>query len=168
MIRQAFKSSYNIDINNLPTLESNLDQKRKLKKKNVPLNNVPINNVPLNNVPMNNVQNILPNAIQQQVTNLGLPVASKPRSKTEIYSPATLSTVGISPVIPQQFSSATTASSSTITNTPASSFSSSLVNNQSPSTQTITAINSSSQTISAQMNVAPHLNRQRKSLLIYM
>jgi hypothetical protein len=103
LIRQVLKSCYNIDINNLPTIETD---KRKLKKKTL----YPTNNDILVNQ-SNNLNPYLSNINSQQI-----PIQTKPRSKTEIFSSqssASTTTLVNSPIASVAVSSSTT---TTITN----------------------------------------------------
>lgn len=104
LIRQVLKSCYNIDINNLPTIETD---KRKLKKKTL----YPTNNDMASNNQSNNLNPYLSNINSQQI-----PIQTKPRSKTEIFSSqssASTTTLVNSPIASVAVSSTTTA---TITN----------------------------------------------------
>jgi hypothetical protein len=118
LIRQVFKSSYNIDINNYLCLNENLDQKRKLKKKYNTNNSSTTTATPTsisNSSPSNGKNSITSLMMQQQqqqqqqqqrIVNNPL----KSRAKTEIYSPSVLSSI-----IPQQSSAPLSPANSPLT-----------------------------------------------------
>ena len=103
LIRQVLKSCYNIDINNLPTIETD---KRKLKKKTL----YPTNNDILINQ-SNNLNPYLSNINSQQI-----PIQTKPRSKTEIFS--SQSSASTTTLVNSPIASVAVSSTTTITNQP--------------------------------------------------
>ncbi len=91
LIRQVLKNSYNIDINNLPTIETD---KRKIKKKTL---------YPTSNSPSTTGSFISNNNLQQQHQHQqqSFNLQTKPRSKTEIFSPSSSTTTLVnSPIVP--------------------------------------------------------------------
>lgn len=90
LIRQVLKSCYNIDINNLPTIETD---KRKIKKKSLYSTNGSAQMLNTFNTPCTT------SASNQQP--MSVPTQTKPRSRTEIYSPQSASTATLvnSPIV---------------------------------------------------------------------
>jgi hypothetical protein len=112
LIRQVFKSSYNIDINNYLCLNENLDQKRKLKKKYNVNNNSMTTATPTStsNSSPSNSKNSITSLIMQQQQQRVVNQPLKSRAKTEIYSPSILSSL-----IPQQSSAPLSPANSPLT-----------------------------------------------------
>lgn len=87
LMRQVLKSVYNIDINNLPIVETSHEQKRKLKKKHLtqqPNNFSPsaVTQTPITTTSGSNIQQ------QQQAIPINAPIVTKSRARTEIYPPS--------------------------------------------------------------------------------
>lgn len=108
VIRQVFKTSYQIDINNMPT-DSKLDKKGKLKNKKL----YPQNGTPNTGVLLNNHQQALTISSSNLTNSLTAQNMTKQRSKTEIYSPS-----NFNPTIPNQSALNTAQSNQTISPTP--------------------------------------------------
>lgn len=106
LIRQVIKYCYGVDINNLPINESTTDQKRKIKKKNV-YNGVPAatttpssqNGLPVIKGSVGGAPNQQQTQPPQQQPVFRQPqqtasnMLTKPRSRTEIYHPASQPTI---------------------------------------------------------------------------
>lgn len=87
-MRQVLKTVYNIDINNLPIVETSHEQKRKLKKKlltqqpaNFSPSHAPVAQPPPTTTSGSNIQQAVP-------INPNMPVVTKSRARTEIYPPS--------------------------------------------------------------------------------
>lgn len=88
LIRQVFKTSYQIDINQ--TIESKLDKKGKLKKKMLYPQNGTAAASSTGTSNSSTSSSSVHAPLSVSASSINQPQASKPRSRTEIYSPSSL------------------------------------------------------------------------------
>lgn len=147
LIRQVLKYIYNVDINNMP-VSNESDPKRKLKKKMLNGNNTTTNATPTTTNQYEQSPLFPLRSAQNQAGATGY----KPRSRTEIYSSAVLSSLGVST------SSTTTTSASQSSNRTGNSVSSSTTTPNSTNTPAVAVVSSTA----SQSQQNPLLTRQRK------
>lgn len=163
-MRQVLKTVYNIDINNLPIVETSHEQKRKLKKKLLTQqpNNFSPSHAPVAQAP--NTTTTTSGSNLQQAAPINGPIVAKSRARTEIYPPSyypsslpsnsantTHGALNLHTV--QQPGTFNNVSGNTVTALPATSIS------------TSTTVNNSASSSNTASPVQPLLTRQRKLLV---